>query len=113
MVEPKIREFINKNGIRAYMERPAAPPEKYVVIDKTGSVSSNGITNHTLAIQSIAGRLSEAAKLNEEVKKLLLQNEIPGISGISLSNDYNYTNLAAKEYRYQAVYIVSSLELED
>ena len=59
----------------------------------------------TLTIQSYAPTLEQAAELNEEMKSVMeeIENQNP-VSRAALNTDYNYTDIATKRYRYQAVY---------
>jgi hypothetical protein len=88
-----------------YMEKPATAPAKYVLMEKTGSNRGNRLNSSTFAFQSYAGSLYEAALLNEQVKEaadeLVLLDEI---ASVRLNSDYNFTDTATKQYRYQAVY---------
>lgn len=111
IAETKIIELLLNSGIDTYMERPKDAPEEYCIVERTGSSSSNYVTTATIAVQSISGSLAKAAKLNEKVKKIILTSDIEGISSIKLMSDYNFTNTAAKQYRYQAVYSVVTKEL--
>lgn len=87
------------------MEMLEKPPPQFVLIEKTGSSTKNHIESATLALQSYAGSLYLAAELNEKVKKAM--DNIATLTDISKSKrntDYNYTDTARKQYRYQAVY---------
>lgn len=108
MIEKIVCDYLNTalEPVHAYMETPEAIPEKYVIIEKTGSGIQNHIKSARIAIQSISGRsLYEAAALNESVKtamdSIIAQEDI---SKSELNSDYNFTNPETKEYRYQAVY---------
>lgn len=107
MIEKVIIEYLRNvlSMNEVYAEKPEDRPSKYVIIEKTGSGKKNRIESSTIAIQSVACSLYEAARLNERIKDamdniLVLNN----ISSSRLNTDYNYTNTATKEYRYQAVY---------
>lgn len=97
-----------KLEVPVYMESPDPKPERYVLIEKTGSGRDNWLTSSTIAVQSYAPSLYEAALLNDAVKTamddLVALNEI-GKS--KLNSDYNYTDTATKQYRYQAVYDIN------
>lgn len=91
-----------------YMERPENAPEKYVIIQKTGSGKTNQICSATIAFQSYAASLYDAAVLNEVVKNAVEQSvSLSSISSAKLNSDYNFTNTAAKQYRYQAVFDIT------
>lgn len=91
-----------------YMENPTPLPDSYVLVEKTGSSKRNQINSATLAIQSYSTSMYEAASLNEEVKacmdQLISNNQI---ARVELETDYNFTNTATKQYRYQAVYNIT------
>ena len=106
MIEKTIIDYLNDNlVVPAYMEMPEDKPERFVLLEKTGSSVENLIYSATFAIQSYAESLYEAAVLNEEVKKAM-DNIIALDSVLSskLNSDYNFTDTETKEYRYQAVY---------
>lgn len=107
MIEKKVLNYLSENlSVSVFMETPEKIPEKYVLIEKTGSGLKNHINNATFAIQSISSKsLLEAAELNEMVKELML-NIIytEDISRSELNSDYNFTNPETKQYRYQAVF---------
>lgn len=82
--------------------------DRYVLIEKTGSDNNNFIYSATLAIQSYANSLYEAALLNEQVKKIM--SELPLLDKVTrceLNTDYNYTDPSTKQYRYQAVFNIT------
>ena len=65
-------------------------PDKFVLIQKTGSSKRNKY---------------EASLLNETVKEIVEQLvELNNVSDVSLNSDYNYTDTESKKYRYQAVF---------
>lgn len=95
-------------SVPVYLERPARKPSRFILVEKTGSARSNHINEATIAVQSWAPRLSEAAALNEEAKTIMDNLiELDCISRSQLNTDYNFTNTADKQYRYQAVYDIT------
>lgn len=96
-----------------YAERPNTIPEKYILIQKTGSNVEDMITTSTIAIQSISdsmqgGSLLDAMDLNEDVKEAMEAIiELNDVVKVELNSDYNYTDDSTKEYRYQAVYQIT------
>lgn len=111
MVEEIILEYLHENlpeGIEAYMEHPEGEdPKKMVVVEKTSSTEHDLVETSMLAIQSYGPTLYEAAQLNEIVKRLMREAvKLTGVSACKINTDYNYTNPATKEYRYQAVFDV-------
>lgn len=112
MIEVTILKYLLSKdlsvGDHVYAEVPEHPPEKYIVIEKTGSSRTNRIDQAMVAIQSYAKKsLLDAMELNEEVKQAM--DEMPAIDDIfscKLNSDYNFTSSTTKEYRYQAVFNV-------
>lgn len=100
-------------GSNVYAERPEDIPEKYILIQKTGSSVEDMITSSTIAIQSIAvelqgGHLVDAMDLNEDVKEAMSYlEEESDIVMVRLNSDYNFTDNSTNEYRYQAVYDIT------
>ena len=80
----------------------------YVLIDQTGSSRMNHITTTTLALQSYGATLYEAMLLNREVEEAMDGfAELGEVTRVELNTDYNYTNTATKQYRWQAVYNIT------
>lgn len=112
MIENTILDFLNTNlDVPVYMERPETPPDEYILLEKTSATSENHIYTATIAAQSYAKTLYEAATLND-VLKATMQGavELSQITRVSLNSDYNFTNTANKQYRYQAVFVVTHYE---
>lgn len=106
MIEKTVLLHLQENmAVPVYMERPEEIPERYVLIVKTGSSRTNFIDRATLAIQSYADTMAEAAALNEAVKKQMdCLSELPEVSRAERNSDYNDTDTITKQYRYQVVY---------
>lgn len=106
MIEKILLDHLNeKLTPPVYMERPVDPPEKFVLLERTGGSTSNHITGEgTFAIQSYAPSLYQAAELNEAVLKVV--PEFPTHKEINFARVdgyYNFTDSTTKDYRYQAV----------
>lgn len=108
MIEKIILDYLSERLTEpVLMEEPEAKPETYVLIEKTGSGETNHIGSATIAVQSYAPSLYEAAALNERVKTAMKSAiTMDEIVKVTLNSDYNYTNTASKRYRYQAVFDV-------
>ena len=106
MIEKTILDYLNGVlSVPAYMERPENPPESYVIIEKTGSGRENRLNSATLAIKSHAPTLYGAAELNEAVKAAMDNAvSLSSVTRCRLNSDYNYTEDATRQYRYQAVF---------
>ena len=100
-------------GNKVFAQRPKTPPDKYILIEKTGSSIRNMITTSTVAVQSIVDgvrgkTLLDAMELNEEVKAAMLDSITEDeIIKCELNSDYNWTDSSTKEYRYQAVFEIT------
>ena len=108
MIEETIYEYMcMKIIVPCYMMRPETVPESYVVIEKTGGSKENHLIRSTFAFQSYAPKLEQAAELNEQVKAAAEGLvELDDISASRYNTDYNFTNTATKQPRYQAVFDV-------
>lgn len=106
MIEKIVLDYLTeKLEIPVFMEIPERPPQCFVIIEKTSGGSRNRIDSATLAIQSYAETMLEAAKLNERVKAAMQDiTDRDDVSAAKLNSDYNYTDTSTKRYRYQAVY---------
>ena len=93
--------------VPVYMEAPEQLTD-YVLIDQTGSSRLNKITTTTVALQSYSTSLYNAMLLNEEVKAAMENfTALDLITRAELETDYNFTNTATKQYRWQAVYNIT------
>lgn len=110
MIEEIVLNYLKQkmDPIPAWMEVPEEKDAKYILIEKIASEEVNRISTATLAIQSIADSMYNAAALNEEVKQVMAEMiELDRISKVKLSSDYNFTNTQTKQYRYQAVFDIT------
>lgn len=104
-----LSQSIDGIGNNVFMTVPENPPDKYIVLEKTGSGREDRINNATFAVQSISSNsLLEAAQINDRMKTAMesFADSSGGIYSCRLDTDYNFTNTATKEYRYQAVFIL-------
>ena len=94
-------------SVGVYMEAPEQLTN-YVLLDQTGSSRTNHIITTTIAVQSCAPSLYEAMLLNEEVKAAMDGFlSLEQVTRVELETDYNFTNTATKQYRWQAVYLIT------
>jgi hypothetical protein len=113
MVEKIVQDYLREAlDVPVWMEEPSGDkPRRYVILEKTSGGEDEYIQSAVMAIQSNAESLYQAAVLNELVKNAMRDIiQLPEISKCKLSNDYNYTNTAKQQYRYQAVYDLVVLE---
>lgn len=110
MIEKIILDYLTESlSVPCLMEEPTGMTgEELIVIEKTGSSVSNRIYTATVAIQSYAPSMYEAATLNEQVKAAMDNIvTLPEIARCELNSDYNFTDTSMKFYRYQAVFQIT------
>lgn len=106
MIEQRVKSYLSLVlEAPVCMEVPERQPERFVLVEKTGSGEADHIRRATLAVQSYAPSLAGAAELNERVKAALrAMPDTEDIGSAKLNSDYNFTDTASKRYRYQAVF---------
>lgn len=93
--------------IGVYMEQPEQLTD-YVLIDQTGTSRANHIITTTIAIQSYGSSLYNAMILNDRVAQTMEGfAQLNEVARVELETDYNFTNTATKQYRWQAVYLIT------
>ena len=111
MIEKTVLDFLDEElSVPVWMEIPEGEtlPDQFVLLEKTGSRSGDHIRSATLAVQSYADSMENAAKLNEDVKEVMDRlTELSRITRSELNSDYNFTDREKKQYRYQAVYVIT------
>lgn len=112
MIEARLIEYLaNTLSIPTYAEVPEDAAGEYLVVEKTGSTRTNYLDEATIAVQSYADNLADAAWLNQRVKSAMLNAwTLDDISSVRLNSDYNFTDTATRNYRYQGVYVVTYYE---
>lgn len=109
MIEKILLDYLTEalEDVPVYMEIPEDRPDAFVVIEKTGSGKVNHLCSANIAVQSYGETMYDAAELNERVKTEMEDAvTLDEITRVELNSDYNYTDLATKDYRYQAVFVV-------
>lgn len=106
MIEKIVYDYLSEAlTVPVRLEVPENPPERFVLLEKTGSGVENHIYSTTIAVQSWAETLFETAELNEQVKAAMDEIvRLPEVCSCRLNSDYNFTDTATKRYRYQAVF---------
>lgn len=113
MIEIIVRKFLeSKMSVPVLMEVPKSTVSQFVIIERTGGAQENFISSAVITIQSYAATMQEAAELNEEVKRWMLDGldgliTLDEVSSVNLNSDYNYTDTTSKRYRYQAVFDIT------
>ena len=121
MIEETLFEYLNDNAsVPWYAMRPPTTGDhtdtanaSYGLFEKTNSSKTNHVATSTFAFQSYAPPLLEAAQISAELRELIeaLPKTTTEVSKAQLSGEYNFTNTATKQPRYQAVF--SLLHYED
>ena len=108
MIAKTLLDYLDTNlDVPVSMEAPEQTTD-YVLIDQTGSSRANHIITTTFAIQSYGDTLYNAMLLNEEVKGAMVGFAgLDEVTRVELETDYNFTNTATKQYRWQAVYLIT------
>lgn len=109
MIELIVRKYlVSKLDIPVVLEYQKNLPKRYVLLEKTSGKRNNYLNSSTIAIQSYAESLLEAAKLNEKIKNVMFDLiEVNEVSRVDLNSDYNFTDAETKQYRYQAVFDIN------
>lgn len=95
--------------IPVYAERPSKPiPDVFIMIDNTGTSEEHHIWHSTVAFQSYAQTLHDAAALNDRVIEAVKNSTtLDVVASARLNSAYNFTDTATKFYRYQAVFDIT------
>ena len=111
MIEEIVLKYLNDNLDVEVSTEKNDKLDTYVFIEKTAGGKDNFISRATIAIQSYASSKYKAAKLNVKVKNamdnIIIMDQI---SKSKLNNDYEFTDTAKKQYRYQAIYDLAYYE---
>lgn len=110
MIETTIYDYLVSElaSVPVYMTRPETAPQKYVLIEKTGGSASNHVYKSMFAFQSYGATLLEAAQLNETVKEAVEELvTLDEVASARYQTDYNFTNVADKHPRYQAIFEIT------
>ena len=113
MIAKTLLDYLDSTlSVPVVMESPEQTTG-YVLIDQTGSSRTNHIITTTFAIQSYGDTLYNAMLLNDEVKDAMVGfAELDEVTRVELETDYNFTNTATKQYRWQAVYLITHYQEE-
>lgn len=113
MIEKVVLDYLKTElDVPVMMEVPEVPsedypdvPERFVVIEKVGASKTNYGNTASLAFQSYAKSMYDAAAL-DEVVRATIENIIvlDAIAGTRMTSNYNHTDPRTKQYRYQCVF---------
>lgn len=96
------------NMIPVVAETPDKEPDKFVRVERVGRQKKNFIITDSIAIQSYARSMYEAALLDEDIQQLIpLLATRSDISAVHLASSYNSTDTTKKHYRYQTIFDIT------
>lgn len=106
MIEELIIQYLSSRlSVPVFGEIPPSPPQRFVVVEKTGGGAENRISSAMLIVQSYGTSMLDVIQLNEEVKQAMEgAEELAEIVRCSLNSDYNFPATNIKRRRYQAVF---------
>lgn len=106
MIETTVLEHLaSRLDAPVSMEVPEKKPERFVVLKKADTGREDFLYKSMFLVRSYAPTLLAAAELSEQVMQAMLTlPECSDVSGCYLTGDYNFTDTASKQYRYQAVF---------
>lgn len=122
MIEKTILDYLEEQltPVPVLMELPEVPsadyptfPDALVVIEKVGTSRTNRVECASIAFQSYANTLYNAAALDDLVKAAVdKMATLTNICGVYLASNYNHTDTRTKRYRYQCVYDIYFIQEE-
>lgn len=109
MIETVIYDYLkNTKQLAIYTEQPKSKPQAFYLMEKTAGGFLNGVNTSTITIQSYAQTLYDAALMNDVIKDAMLDAvSLDAVSGVRINSDYNFTDPTTKQYRYQAVFVLT------
>lgn len=109
MIELLVKQYLDTAlDVPVDLEIPEKMPETFVRIEKTGGGEQEHICTATLAVQSYAPSLYQAAELNEKVKAAMRELiTLDRVTRVQLNSDYPFYDTARKRRRYQAVFDIT------
>lgn len=108
MIEKVILDYLIDQKLTVYMEQPKVKPDSFYLMEKTAGGQTDKVNTSTIIIQSYADTLYNAALMNEAIKLVMAEAvTLDEVSRVELNSDYNYTDPTTKQYRYQAVFVIT------
>lgn len=109
MIEQILYDYLaDEKELAIYMEQPRVKPDAFYIMEKTAGGQTDKVNRATIAIQSYSTSLYDAALMNEIIKECMMDAvELEEVSRVEINSDYNYSDPTTKQYRYQAVFVVT------
>lgn len=114
MIEKILHDYLDGAlSARVYPSIPDPMPERFYVLEKTGSGLQDYISSAVFALQSYGSSTFDAAAMNlAGIKAMLSAIALGDVSDVKLNSDYNFPDTARKRPRYQAVFNITYFEEE-
>lgn len=112
LLEEKLYDYLSGAlTVPVYAELPANRPDRYVVFEKTAMSETEHIRTATVAIRSVGQTMLDSIQIDHEVIDAMDNfTDVKNISKVQLNADANWTNTSTKEYRQQAVFLITFME---
>lgn len=109
MIEAIIIAYLNANlTVPVSGEIPEDKTNRYVVVQKRGGERENHIYTSLFQFDVYAESLETAATLCKEVIAVIDEmTELDEVCNCEYGGDFNATNIASKQYCYQAMYNIT------
>ena len=105
MIETVLRDYAAAAlQVPVFLEIPAAPPTRFVVLKRSGAGRERFLANGNLIADSCAESLFEGASLNEKVKTVSESlDTLEEVGLVTVSAEYAVVDTAHKRSPYQAL----------
>lgn len=111
LIEVVVRDYLQTalDNVPVSTEYPHNAKGRFIVLDMTGQSRSDCLYSCSMAVQSYGDTKTEAAELDEAVKRamLVLQHKCVHVSGCELNSSYPFPDLQRKKDRYQSVFYIN------
>lgn len=111
LIEARIISYLEaETKIPTYAEVPEQNKGSFFVVERIGARAENHVDTYTIAVQSYADTLLDAAVLST-IARHYMEDMIsdPDIASVRFNTDYNFTDTTTKRYRYQALFDITEL----
>ena len=110
VIDYLISQNIEGIGSHIYAETPVDVPDDYVLVQRAGGSERDYIRQHTVYTEVISRKSKLAAATNHEavVEAMLMMRDHTDVYRCVLNSDYDATDTARKEYRYQALWQITT-----
>lgn len=105
-----IDENIDGIGDHVYAETPVDLPDNYVLVSRTGGGIANYIRDFTVYTETVSrtDKLTAAQNHDAVVEAMLRMPDTENVYRCRLNSDYDATRPEMKDYRYQALWQITT-----